>query len=757
MVMNKLLLLLVIIIPTIIGSIKGDEIYAPVGYQTNIVTEQYPQLSIRLSYNNGYTYDNMPTPDQYMIRQSDLTAEMTQVTDIMVTESEYYSEVERTCKTSFGLGVPGIASVNFAYSKTQTDLYEMFRGGLNACMQQFILLPVIQIDLQTSALMDPSAPLIQGFAMLPPTCTSSSDQNLYKKFITYMGTDLIPKGYKGGYTTYMSCISQSYIQQYGMEETSEQFKLSFKVFNINLGLDTSTSASSVQKMMNKQFVDHEITDIKFYGGINLTETNYYGQWNAWTKSIKANVTSMSFLPYGAVLTPLSDYILDETKSNCLQNAIVNYINTNNLNAQFKPAEPSVHNHVHNINFEQNEQNEQDEQDIENFGDIGRGFDANTYDFRLNVFKMVSSGNVIPGTTNTMLPINMDAFPDRVSEWSNMSLPYFSYGDMYNSFQRYYVETEVYSGSKDKHATMWSAEYMSQDYSFCDAIRKYIIAQITINPYIAPLDDGLNKTLTMFETQYQTYDYNALYTYIIEPYGTEICEVSKIGGMVRFSKFMHNCVIASQSESAFADQVNKEFGLHMDYNTGYSLQSWYQNTQFQASISYALGGSTTYSFDPASMHQWFDTIADNPVTVGCDFVRLPKVLAPYFPITAANLDIAITAYIQGSKLNDFARTKQVFPYYPDQWVGDPNCYPCYSTCKSQNVCPGDPPCHYYVGCAYGTSDYICGYGMTACITHFQQTGGCANQMAAHHDHMCACSGGPSGPITESCGEGSCVPN
>lgn len=720
----------------------ADMIYQPVGYQTNIVTEQYPQLSIKLTYDYGYTYNGVPYPDQYMIRQSDLTAEMTQTTNVMMSESSYTSEMETTCKTNFGLGIQGIASINYAYTKTKEEKYNMFQGDLNACMQQMILLPVIQIDLQTSALMDPTAPLVQAFNMLPPTCTSASDQNLYKKFITYEGTHLIPKGYKGAYSTYMTCISKSYIQQNGMEKTTKNMGFSAQLFNVNFGLDTSTTSSSIQNMMDKQFLENQITDIKFYGSTNLTSTNFYGQWDSWSKTARTNITSMSFLPYGAVVTPLSDYMIDDTKSNCLQNAIVNYINTGKNDAQFKPADNTKGNHHH-------EYQEKPTLDVVNYGDIGRGFDAVTYDFRLPVFELTPSGNIIPGTTNTMLPNNMDAFPSPKSEWTNLSLPFYSYGNMYDSYQQYYMENEVNTGSQNKYTSIWAGEYISQDYSFCDATRRYSVAEVTINPYIAPLDEGLNKTLTMFESNYQNYDYNLLYTYIIEPYGTHVGEVCEIGGLVRFAKYMHNCVVGTYGETAFADQVNKDFGLHMDYNTGYTLASWYKNTQFQASASYALGGSTVYNLDPGSMQQWFTTIPDSPVTVGCDFIRLSQVIKPYFPITSANLDLAITSYIQGSALADFGRSKQVFPIYNDQWVGDPNCAPCYSTCKGQNVCPGDSSCRFYAGCAWGHSSCICGYSMSACIQHFQQTGGCANVMPGSSSNMCGCSGGLDFPRTVSC--------
>lgn len=103
----KIPILLMVIMLTAIGKTYGEDIiYAPVGYQTDIVTQQYPQLAIKLTYDYGNTYNGVLYPDQYLIRQSDLTGEMTQVTDVMMSESYYYTQTERTCKSSFGLSIP---------------------------------------------------------------------------------------------------------------------------------------------------------------------------------------------------------------------------------------------------------------------------------------------------------------------------------------------------------------------------------------------------------------------------------------------------------------------------------------------------------------------------------------------------------------------------------------------------------------------------------------------------------------------------
>ncbi len=161
----------------------------------------------------------------------------------------------------------------------------------------------------------------------------------------------------------------------------------------------------------------------------------------------------------------------------------------------------------------------------------------------------------------------------------------------------------------------------------------------------------------------------------------------------------------------------------------------------------------YSVDPASMHEWFNSIPNAPVSTWCDLVRLSDLgsIKLFFPRTAANLDLAITSYIQGSILQDWPRTQAFFPWYMDQWVGDANCQPCYSQCYNQPACPGQTECYVPTAPVYGEPGCIChsGWSSDKCVNSFLSTGNCANVYPSSSSHMCATNHFYAGAISMNC--------
>lgn len=394
----------------------------------------------------------------------------------------------------------------------------------------------------------------------------------------------------------------------------------------------------------------------------------------------------------------------------------------------------------------------------NFGDLNRGYDVVTFELRLPVFALVSSGTIIPGTTNMTLPLYATAYRDTESSWANFTLTSFDYIQMYANYGSTFT-SESFSGSKDTHVQVWASVYIEDDYSMSDATKTFTVSVVELNPYVTPYNDGFNQTMTYLEANMNEYDYDTLYAYVIKEYGTHVYETANIGAQLRYTVYMHNCVIRERSEAWFSSQVTTDFGMHTDSSSGTHLDSLYEKTQLKAVYAYAKGGTVLIpDMTPANVQLLLSTVPDNPVTTSGILVRLSDVIKMRFPTVSKYLDQAIDEYIQINELNDFPRTKQIFPNYPNQWVGDPNCYPCMSSCMGQSACPGET-CKYYNQCNYGKIGQMCaGFGTSegdTCVRDYENNGGCANIMANNHGWMCECSGHVVGPNTVPCTT-DCVP-
>lgn len=404
----------------------------------------------------------------------------------------------------------------------------------------------------------------------------------------------------------------------------------------------------------------------------------------------------------------------------------------------------------------------------NFGDLNRGVDILTFKMVLPIFQLEPSGKIVPGTIDLMLPVDATSYRATESAWTNFTFAAFNINVMYLNYQSQYTG-ESFSGSKDRHTTIWVSEYMEQDYSYSDATKTFTVATVEINPYISTLDPGFEKTIAYIEANMDTYDYNTIYTFIINEYGTHVYQIANVGGQLRYSVYMSNCIIRDRSETWFSSQVTTDFGLHTDTNSAYSLDSLYKNTQFKASAAYASGGTMLIdTLNPTNTLLWLNSIPENPVTTGGTLIRLSKVISLKYPKTAQFLDQAINDYIMNSKINDIAHTKLVYPSHQD--IGfrteDGLCPPCISTCKGQQSCPGEGTCKYYQGCNYGwardmeacqdmAGDKDTQKTAILCSNRYISMGDCAHVMPSRPSHLCMCYGYEVAASTVTCTT-DCVP-